>query len=214
MLKKAKSILIVNSEPDIAALFAEILLMDIEKYVINTAQTGKECLLALNIDFPDLILLDLDISDMDGWDLIEKIRKIDSNLPLIVITGRPPDPDDFYHLSTVSDYLMKPVTIDGLHMAVKDVLNVPLVLNKCIETIKSDDKYLLNQLEKSATLIKQSIIDRKLLILMKQLYPDRKLENDPCTKIFIDNLRKRIDEAYLEIETFKNRECLLFNVKF
>lgn len=213
MLQNAKSILIVNGEPDIAALFADILLMDVEKYIINMARTGNECLLAMKIDFPDLILLDLDLPDIDGWDLLVEIRKIDENVPVIVITGRLPDPGDSNHLSMISDYLMKPVTIDGLHMAVKDGLNVPLALNKCIETVKSDNKELRNQLEKSVRLIERSIIDRKLLILMKQLYLDKRLKNDPVIKICIDTLRKKIDEAHIEIESFKNREYLLFDIK-
>lgn len=201
-------VLIVDSEPDIADLYAEMLLMDVEKHIINTAYTGKDCLLTLKRDKPDVILLDIELSDMDGWELVKKIRESKPDMPVVVITAKPPSMDDFSRLSMVSNYLMKPVTMDSLYIAIRDAMEVPNLLEKCIETMrdfKDKDRYLL---EKNILLLKQSISDRKLFILMRQLYPDRKLKNDSNTRLVLDTLRIKIDRAHDEIEAFK-KECLI-----
>src|SRR5659263_166457 len=162
--KKSSSILIVNNEPDIAELFAEMLLMGDEVYIINAANTGKECLQAMERNLPDLVLLDIEIPDMEGWELIGKIKK-DREIPVIIISSKAPVIEDFMRISLVSDYLMKPVTLDGLLMAVKDALELPRLLDQCMQSInkqmdKEDSMYPL------FLLLKQNILDRKQYILM------------------------------------------------
>jgi CheY-like chemotaxis protein len=206
MQKKSKSILIVNSEPDVAGLFAEMLLMDVDKYIINTAYTGNDCLLALERETADMVLLDMDF--MDGWELIELIKETKPEIPVVVITSKPPNIDDFLRLSMVSDYLMKPVTLDGLLMAVKDALEIPSLLLECTETLKhckgkEEILYLV------FSLLKQSITDRKRFILMRQLYPDRILENDAGMKLLLYNLKEKIEKTTREIDSFKNNKVLI-----
>ena len=204
--KKINSILVVISEPDIADLFVEMLQMDVEKYHVRKAHSGKECLHELKMNKPDMILLDIEISDMDGWELIEKIIEIGTQV--VIITDRSPNISDFMRLSMVSDYLMKPVTLDGLHMAVKDALEVPPLLERCIESLKNNkDKedmfYLL------FLLLKQGIADKKRFFLMRQLYPDKKIKDDHETRIMLENLKEKIDKTHNEIEYFKNNKCLI-----
>ncbi len=207
MQKTSKSILIVNSEPDVAGLFTEMLSMDADKYIINTVCTGNDCLLILERETPDMVLLDMDFIDMDGWELIEKVKE-KREIPVVVISSKPPVIDDFLRLSMVSDYLAKPVTLDGLLMAVKDALEIPVLLQECIETVKhckgkEDILYLL------FSLLKQSIADRKRFILMRQLYPERILENDPEAKLLLYNLKDKIEKTTKEIDSFKNNKVLI-----
>lgn len=206
--KNYKSILVVNSEPDMSDLFAEMLLMDDTNYIVNTAFSGNECLLALKRDRPDMVLLDIELSDIDGWKLIEEIKEMEPQIPIVIITAKPPVIDDFLRMSMVSDYLMRPVTLDGLHMAVKDALEVPYLLGECIETVKNckneeEKLYLLFML------LKQNILDRKWYILMRQLYPDSKLDNHPETRVLLENLKGKIDQVHNEIECFKHNRSLI-----
>lgn len=204
--KKKSSILIVNSEPDIAELFAEMLLMGDELYIINVAKTGKECLRSMEQSLPDLILLDIEIPDMGGWELIENIKK-NWNIPVIIISSKAPDIEDFMRVSLISDYLMKPVTLDGLLMAVKDALELPRLIDQCIER---DNKYM--DKEESMyllfLLLKQNISDRKQYILMKQLYSVRNPDNGVEIKLMLDNLKGKINKARNDIEYFKNLKVL------
>ncbi|MBU3967718.1 MAG: response regulator [Euryarchaeota archaeon] len=211
MTQKLRSILIINREPDLAALYAEMLSMSGEKYMLNMAYTAKDCLLFLKKHLPNLILLDIELDDMNGWELIEKIKLIGPDIPLIVITARPPGIEDFTRLTMVCDYIARPVTLDCLHMAVKDAMEVPVILNKCIEKVRNSpakDKLIFG-VEENIRLMKQSIIDRKIFILMRQIYPDNR---DPNAKILLDNLKEKINRAQNELETFKTRECLLSNI--
>lgn len=206
--KSLNYILIVNSEPDIADLFAEMLLMDVEKYIINTAYTGKDCLLTLKRDKPDMILMDIELSDMDGWDLIKKIKESRPHMPVVIVTAKPPAMDDFLRLTMVSDYLMKPVTIDSLFMAVRDALEIPALIDKCIETVKGFREKDRQHLEQNILLLKQSINDRKLFIMMRQLYPEKELEKYPDFRKMLNTLKIKIDRAHNEINAFK-KDCLI-----
>ena len=212
MTKSPSSILIVNSEPDLANLFAEMVSMDVEKYIINMAYTGKECLQTLERYIPDLILIDVELKDMDGWDLIQKIKKFKPDTSIIVITAKQPRIEDFPRLSVLCDYIMRPVTLDGLQMAVKDAMEVPRILDRCIENLKNarDKEEILSHIMENIRIIKQSIIDRKLLVLLRQIYPT---DNDPTIKQFLDNLRKKLDAAHNEIESFISQECQLNNIQ-
>lgn len=203
--KKSNYVLIANSEPEIADLFAEMLLMDVEKYRFKIACTGRDCLSALMKDTPDMVLLDLDLPDMDGWELIKQIKEEKPYTPVVIITSRSPTMDDFSRIHMVSDYLMMPVTADSLHMAVRDALEVPSLLETCIEAVRclKGKEENLSILEKKIMLLKQSINDRKFFIMMRQLYPDIKLRGDPNTRLLLESLRMRIDKAYSEIEEFK-----------
>ena len=206
--KKPKSILIVNSEPDIAGLFAEMLLMVDDKYICTTTFTAKGCLAGINKNKPDMVLTDIELPDMDGWDLIEKIRKDHLDIPIVVNTSKIPDIRDIFRLSMVSDYLIKPVTLDCLHMAVRDAIEIPSLLEQCVKTIK-DQKEKEDVLYLLFILLKQSIVDRKRFILMRQLYPDHKLENDLESKKLLDTLKEKMSSAQTEITNFKNNRFLL-----
>jgi CheY-like chemotaxis protein len=204
--KKLSSILIVNSEPDIAELFAEMLLMGDDSYIINAAHTGKECLLALEQNLPDLILLDTELPDMGGWELIENI-KANYEIPIIIISSKAPVIEEYMRFSLVSDYLLKPVTLDGLLMAVKDALELPHLIDQCMQSVnkyvdKEESMYLL------FLLLKQNISDRKQYILMKQIYSDKNPGNGVETKLILDNLKGKINKARKDIEYFKNYKVL------
>jgi len=204
--KKSSSILIVNSEPDISELFAEMLLMGDEEYIINAANTGKECLQAMERTLPDLVLIDIEIPDMGGWELIGKIKK-NWEIPVIIISSKAPVIEDLMRISLVSDYLMKPVTLDGLLMAVKDALELPRLLDQCIQSVnkyydKEESMYPI------FLLLKQNIYDRKQYILMKQLYSDKNLGNRVETKLMLDNLKGKINKVRNNTEYFKNYKVL------
>lgn len=181
--EKSKSILVVNSDPDIADLFAEMLLSDENNYIVTTTFTGKGCLWGINKNKPDMVLMDIELPDMNGWDLTGKIKTNNPDMPIVVITSKIPGIKDMLRLSHVSDYLMKPVTLDGLQMAVKDALEIPSLLDQCI-------------------------IDRKRFILMRQLYSTKKLVNDPESRKILDNLKEKINASENEIKHFKSAVIL------
>ena len=82
------------------------------KYLV--AVNGDEALLEASTHNPDIILLDLGLPDMDGVDVIRKVRSW-SNMPIIVISARSEDRDKIEALDAgADDYLTKPFSIEEL----------------------------------------------------------------------------------------------------
>ena len=84
------TIVIIEDEKNICSFISRIL--EPEGYRVITSNTGRDGLQHINSNHPDLILLDLGLPDMDGVDVIKKIRSW-SNMPIIVISARNEDKD-------------------------------------------------------------------------------------------------------------------------
>ena len=83
-------------------------------YRYTTAQNGKNAILQASSHNPDIILLDLGLPDMDGVEVIERIRSW-SNVPIIVISARSEDRDKIDALDAgADDYLTKPFSVEEL----------------------------------------------------------------------------------------------------
>jgi DNA-binding response OmpR family regulator len=84
-------------------------------------------LLAIKEELPDLILLDLMMPDMDGWEIFRQIKKDEAtmNIPIIVITAKAQTVDKVLGLeiAKVDDYISKPFRPHELVERVKKVLS-------------------------------------------------------------------------------------------
>lgn len=104
------SVLIVDDDPDIANIFKIFLSRD--GLTAVTASDGKICLEKVRQHKFDLILLDIMMAPMDGWETLENI-KADPNtrtIPVIMVTGKPLEDDERTKYGTMFyQYLMKPV---------------------------------------------------------------------------------------------------------
>jgi DNA-binding response OmpR family regulator len=77
-------ILVVEDDQDTAFLLKQILRH--AGFDVLSAMNGKEALSKVNLSFPDLVLLDLMMPDMDGWETIDRLRQVTST-PVIVLTA-------------------------------------------------------------------------------------------------------------------------------
>ena len=83
-------------------------------YRYQLASNGKEAILAVSTQTPDIVLLDLGLPDMDGVEVIRTIRSW-SNLPIIVISARSEERDKIEALDAgADDYLTKPFSVEEL----------------------------------------------------------------------------------------------------
>lgn len=119
-------IMVVDDEPALIDLF--INLLTLKGYVPVTAQSGKECLSILRsgAPYPDLILLDIGMRDMDGWQTLEEIKKDPGlkKIPVLMLTGRQPTPAEAKRYGLcIDDYLLKPVNPQELYGVIEYVLN-------------------------------------------------------------------------------------------
>lgn len=106
-----KKILVVDDETDIRKLLKEYL--ELEGYLVYTVENGSKAIENIKYN-PDLILLDVNMPDMDGYEVCEKIRDY-VNCPILFLTARTEEKDRVNGLkSGGDDYIIKPFSIDEL----------------------------------------------------------------------------------------------------
>jgi len=105
-------ILVVEDDSPVRNLITTTLKTNDYRYL--SASDGKTAILEASSHNPDIILLDLGLPDMDGVEVIQKIRSW-SNLPIIVISARSEDNDKIAALDAgADDYLTKPFSVEEL----------------------------------------------------------------------------------------------------
>jgi len=112
----------VDDEPDIIKLIGKILKKAGYEFVGCTS--GEECLKKFEKEKPDLILLDIMMPGMDGWEVYKRIKKINKKQKVLFLTAITLYPDARKTMVElgVSDYLTKPFEPYELIERVKTVL--------------------------------------------------------------------------------------------
>jgi signal transduction histidine kinase len=115
-----ETILVVDDEANIIEL-AKMYLQN-EGYVVESARDGQEALTKIESLQPALVVLDLMLPEVDGWEVCRKVRA-GSNVPIIMLTARSDDVDKIVGLELgADDYLTKPFNPRELVARVKAVL--------------------------------------------------------------------------------------------
>ncbi len=115
-----ETILIVDDEPHIVELAA--LYLRNEGYQVVTASDGEQALAQVEAAHPALLVLDLMLPEIDGWEVCRRVRAA-NRLPIIMLTARSEDVDKIVGLELgADDYLTKPFNPRELVARVKAVL--------------------------------------------------------------------------------------------
>jgi two-component system, OmpR family, KDP operon response regulator KdpE len=105
-------ILVVDDEPQI--LRALRINLVARQYIVVTSTNGTEALAAASEEHPDLVVLDLGLPDIDGSEVIRRLREW-TRVPIIVLSGRKDSRDKVEALDAgADDYVTKPFSIDEL----------------------------------------------------------------------------------------------------
>lgn len=83
-------VLVVDDDPDFVQMLGRMLSSPLRRYHVISAYTGQEALQIISLRRPDLVLLDLTLPDMDGLDVIERVRRnpLRSRLPIVVVSAQ------------------------------------------------------------------------------------------------------------------------------
>lgn len=122
-----KKIMIVDDEPDILFTVGQVL--ETSGYEVIKAKDGKECIEKLNelSEVPDLVLLDIMMPEISGWDVAAKIKENPAwkEIPIVFLTAK----GDIMSIGmgnlTAEDYIVKPFDIKDLKERVDKILNKP-----------------------------------------------------------------------------------------
>jgi DNA-binding response OmpR family regulator len=116
----SKTILVVDDEPEIVH-FVRTYLED-AGYRVVTASEGQEALFVARHEKPDLVILDLMMPGMNGWDFIRRYRQ-ERDTPVIMLTARVEEGDQVLGLELgADDYVVKPFSPRALVARVRAVL--------------------------------------------------------------------------------------------
>ena len=164
-------VLVVEDDRPIRNLIVTTLKMHDYKYL--TANNGVSAIMEASSHHPDIVLLDLGLPDMEGVDVIKKIRTW-SNMPIIVISARSEDSDKIEALdSGADDYIIKPFNMDVLRLRIRSLLESRAQLKKLygkrfsldemgIEVVSADERFS----QKLFEVIEKNISDQNLGVEM------------------------------------------------
>ncbi|MBV9170850.1 MAG: response regulator transcription factor, partial [Chloroflexi bacterium] len=114
------TILVADDEKNILQLAR--MYLQAEGFTVEVATNGRETLEKVRQAKPDLLVLDLMMPEVDGWEVCRRLRK-DSDLPIIMLTARGDDVDKIVGLELgADDYMTKPFLPRELVARVKALL--------------------------------------------------------------------------------------------
>jgi DNA-binding response OmpR family regulator len=106
VLGTTSTVLVVEDDADIRCIVTTVVARG--GYGVYEAADGREALRAVHEKRPDLVVLDLGLPGVDGWQVLERIRDI-SDVPVLILTARDAEADTVRALgSGADDYLTKP----------------------------------------------------------------------------------------------------------
>ncbi len=124
MAENLKRLVYVEDEREMIDLVR--LILGRRGFEVIGANGGRDGLETIRRELPDLVLLDLMMPDMDGWDVYQQMKADEAtrNIPVIVVTAKAQSIDKVLglHIAKVDDYISKPFSPQELTESVEKVL--------------------------------------------------------------------------------------------
>lgn len=114
-------ILVVDDDKSTRLLLRAVL--EAENYTVTAAGNGAEALEIMDREHVDLVVLDVMMPEMDGYEFTKKLRSVDDNLPVLMISARqlPADKRKGFLVGT-DDYMTKPIDEEEMLLRIKALL--------------------------------------------------------------------------------------------
>lgn len=200
-------------EDDVAIRHLIKMALITHNYCFDMARDGKSALQQVLTIKPDVIILDLGLPDMDGVDLIHKIRSW-SQIPIIVVSARDAEYDKIHALDAgADDYVTKPFSVEELLARIRAALRrseqtelfiheQPVFINGDLQIHYASNTVLMNdqEIHLTPTEYKLLVILSKHIgkvlthnFLLKNIW-ETSLDSDVASlRVFMANLRKKIE---------------------
>jgi DNA-binding response OmpR family regulator len=123
------NILVVDDNKNTRQLFKAVL--ENEKYKVFTAENGEDALLVMDKEHIDLVILDIMMPKMDGYEFTKILRENDSSLPILMVSAKqlPSDKQKGFLVGT-DDYMTKPVDEIEMLLRIKALLRRAKIVNE------------------------------------------------------------------------------------
>ena len=127
-------ILIAEDDKELRQLFQHVLMKN--GYAVTGVADGKEALDAIDRGYYDLIISDIMMPVMDGYELVSSLRQAGINTPVMMITAKDAFDDmRLGFLSGTDDYMVKPVNVNEMVLRVGALLRRAQMINERRQTI-------------------------------------------------------------------------------
>lgn len=127
-------ILIAEDDRELRQLFGHVLSKN--GYTVKGVSDGQEALDALDEEYYDLIISDIMMPVMDGYELVQSLREAGSSIPVLMITAKDAFDDmRLGFLSGTDDYMVKPVNVNEMVLRVQALLRRAQMINERRQTI-------------------------------------------------------------------------------
>jgi len=114
-------ILVIDDDSTVTSVIKRGLVYD--GYAVDTAATGAQGLTIARDRAPDLVILDVMMPGLDGYEVLERLRRANSNLPVMMLTAKDGPADQVKGLDLgADDYVVKPFRFEILSARVKALL--------------------------------------------------------------------------------------------
>ena len=206
-------ILIAEDDIELRQLFYRVLTL--HGYSAICVSDGKEALDVLDKEYVDLIISDIMMPNMDGYEFVENIRNINYEIPILMVTAKEKLEDKRKGFSMgIDDYMVKPIELDEMILRIESVLRRAKISNEnkltIGEVILDYNKLTITKNESTIILPKKEFyLLFKLLSYPKQIFTRIQLmeeiwgidiESDERT---VDVHIKRIREKLMDFDEFK-----------
>lgn len=122
-------ILVVDDDKNTRLLMRAIL--EAERYIVYTATNGEEALKEMDTTHIDLVILDVMMPKMDGFEFTRILRSVNNNLPILMVSAKqlPKDRKEAFIVGT-DDYMTKPVDEEEMLLRIKALLRRAQIINE------------------------------------------------------------------------------------
>ena len=185
-----------------------------ERFTVNHVKEGKAALNHINVEPPDILILDLGLPDIDGLELLKQLRKNNSALPVLILTARDLLDDKLAGLdSGADDYITKPFELKELiarlrvferrlsNINTNEVSIGDVTLNTSgMQTTVSGESL---QLSKREYMLLKALMENAGAILTKEnlenkLYSWGEEIASNAIEVHIHNLRKKLPTGFIQ----------------
>jgi two-component system OmpR family response regulator len=118
---RAARVLVVDDEPNISALLSATLRL--VEFDVRVVDSGHRALVAVEEFEPDLVVLDVMLPDLDGFDVAKRLRATGHRVPVLFLTARDAVEDRISGLSAgADDYVTKPFSLEEVVLRIRAIL--------------------------------------------------------------------------------------------
>jgi two-component system OmpR family response regulator len=191
-------------------------------YAVDWVQNGALADKALRDSVFDLLILDLGLPQLDGYDVLKRLRRHDGRIPVLILSGRESAGDKVHGLDLgADDYLVKPFSLEELQARVRALLrrgnkgsanpliNAAELTFDTVERVASVGGRALD-LSMHETAVLEALLSRLGKVvskeqLVEQIYNYDRDVGYNAIEVYVHRLRKKIEGSGLAVKTLYGR---------